>query len=147
MSYNLLMLILSIPYLLIYTTFRNWYGGWCPPARFILVLLPLYSFYIAYALEQMNNVIANLVFGLVTLYGFAYNLLSLKPVLVGFNSGTGRNHVLAQIHTLLFNRHLTDYLPSIFFPHHWGLFAMWLSVYVGITLLLLLISARRSIAL
>ncbi len=137
-GYSVLMLILSIPYLLLFTTFRLWSGGWCPPARFILVLLPLYSFYIAYALQLMNNVLSKLVFGLVTLYGFAYSLLSLKPVLVGFNSGTGRNHALAQIHRLLFNRHLTDYLPSVFSPQYWGLFVVWMGICVGVTLVLLI---------
>ncbi|HEX6554183.1 MAG TPA: hypothetical protein VF026_15565, partial [Ktedonobacteraceae bacterium] len=53
--YNLLMLVLTIPYILLFTSINNWTGGWSPPARLIFVLLPLYSFYLAYALEQINS--------------------------------------------------------------------------------------------
>src|SRR5438105_6746272 len=75
-AYHALMLVLSVPYILAFTTFRNWSGGWCPPGRLILVLLPMYALYIAYALEQMENMLANVMFALLALYGFAYGLLS-----------------------------------------------------------------------
>ncbi|GAC1385261.1 MAG: hypothetical protein NVSMB33_14200 [Ktedonobacteraceae bacterium] len=140
-NYNVLMLLLSLPYFLLFTTFKHWSGGWCPPARFILVLLPLYSFYVAYALEQMSNVVANLVFGLLTLYGLIYSWLSLEPTLLAFNNETGKNRALA--HILLFNQHITDYLPSVFVPHQTNLFAIWGSICIGLTLLLLLYSRKN----
>ncbi len=140
-AYHVLMLILSVPYIVAFTTFRNWSGGWCPPARLILVLLPMYAFYIAYALEQMENILANFVFTLLTLYGFAYDLLSLSPVLRGFHSGSGRNQTLVYIH--VFNRSITRYLPSVFLPHQTRLFVIWIGVFA--VLALLLICSKRGL--
>ena len=139
LAYNLLILTLSIPYILIFTSFRSWSGGWCPPARFILVLLPLYSFYLAYALQQINNILSNLVFGVSVVYGFIYNLLSLKAHLNGFNVGKGQNETLIYLQTLLHmhRHHLTDYLPSLFLPHQTRLFVAWIGLFVGLSLLLL----------
>ncbi len=134
-AYNVLMLILSVPYFLLFTTFRDWHGGWCPPARYILVLLPLYSLYVAYALEQIENILANGMFTLLTLYGFIYGLLSLAPVLHGFNSGVGRNRTLVGIQ--VFNHRITNYLPSVFLPHQERLFAIWIGIFIIVTLLLI----------
>jgi len=135
LAYNLLILILSIPYILLFTSFRYWAGGWGPPARFILVLLPLYAFYLAYALQQINNILSNLVFGASMVYGFIYNLLSVKDSHNGFNAGIGRNHTLASIP--IFRHHLTDYLPSLFLAHQTRLFVIWIASFVGLSLLLL----------
>jgi hypothetical protein len=135
MAYHVLMLIVSVPYILVFTTFRNWSGGWCPPARLILVLLPMYAFYIAYALEQMENILAHFVFMLLTLYGFAYNLLSLSPPLRGFNSGSGRNQTIMDIQ--VFSHSITSYLPSVFLPHQTRLFMLWIGVFAAIALLLI----------
>ena len=140
-AYHVLMLILSVPYILAFTTFRNWSGGWCPPARLLLVLLPMYAFYIAYALEQMENILANIMFALLTLYGFAYDLLSLSPVLRGFHSGSGRNQTLMYIQ--VFNRSITRYLPSVFLPHQTRLFVIWIGVFA--VLALLLICSKRGL--
>src|SRR5256884_8636399 len=67
--YNLLMLILTIPYILLFTSINNWTGGWSPPARLFFVLLPLYLFYLAYLLEQINSLFACLVVVASILYG------------------------------------------------------------------------------
>ena len=135
MVYHVLMLILSVPYILAFTTFRNWSGGWCPPARLILVLLPMYALYIGYALEQMENILANFVFTLLTLYGLAYGLLSLSPVLQGFHSGSGRNRTLMYIQ--IFNQSITRYLPSVYLPHQTRLFVIWIGIFAVLALLLI----------
>ncbi len=134
MTYHVLMLILSVPYILAFTTFRNWSGGWCPPARLILVLLPMYTLYIAYALQQLENIMANVLFALLTLYGFAYDLLSLTPGLRGFNSGSGSNRTLVYIQVL--NHSITKYLPSVYLPHQTRLFVVWIGTFAVLALLL-----------
>jgi hypothetical protein len=134
-AYNLLMLLLSLPYIILFTSFRNWTGGWSPPARFMLVLLPLYAFYLAYALEQINNKLSSFLLGLSVLYGFIYNLLSLWPSLNSFNGPNGRNRTLA--HLQVFQYPLTNFLPSSFLPNQTSLFVMWVGVCVGLAVILL----------
>ena len=143
LSYNLLMLTLSIPYILLVTSFKAWSGGWGPPARFILVLLPLYSFYLAYILEQINNILSSVIFGIAVLYGIIYNILSIMPILRSFNSGTGRSRTLEQVR--LFNHNVTDFLPSLFLPNQTGLFLIWIGLCVFLSLIIIGVSGRRSI--
>ena len=134
--YNLLMLILTIPYMLLFTSFNNWTGGWSPPARLIFVLLPLYSFYLAYALEQINTLFSRLVIAATMLYGLTYNLLSLSPPLNSFNAPTGYNRTI--IHLQLFNYRLTDLFPSMFLAHQTNLFALWFIIFTSLSCSLLL---------
>ena len=127
--YHLFVLVTSIPYIIGFTTLRHWSGGWCPPARFMLVLLPIYCFYIAYALEHIQSKLARNVFWLTFTYGFLYNIASILPPHNGFNGETGRNNPLA--YPQLFGYHLTDFLPSMFLPHQLGLFLLWIGLFIG----------------
>jgi hypothetical protein len=134
--YNLLMLLLTVPYILLFSSFKNWTGGWSPPARLIFVLLPLLSFYPAYALEQISTLFSQLVLAAAILYGLSYNLLSLTPPLNSFNSPTGYNRTI--MHLQLFNYRLTDLFPSIFLANQTGLFALWIIIFSGLSCTLLL---------
>lgn len=134
-SYTIAVLIVSLPYILTFSTLRHWSGGWCPPARFLMTLLPLYAFYVAYALEKADSKFARgwLTFSFV--YGFVYNVLSLLPVQNGFNGESGRNHTL--IYLQLFGHHLTDLFPSFFLPNQSGFIALWVAVFVALAALVL----------
>src|SRR5260370_451633 len=101
LAYNVLILAVSIPYIILLTTFRVWSGGFGPPSRFLVVVLPLWAFYLAYALEQINNALSKLVFGGTVAYGFTYSLLTVKDSYNGFNSGLGGNSTLLYLQTLL----------------------------------------------
>ncbi len=141
-QYNVLMIALSLPYLLIVNSFSLWSGGWSPPARFILVLLPLYSFYIAFALEQMRSVPAYLTFAVTVGYGFFYNLRTLTVSSFGFNGETGRNSTLFDLH--LFNRPITDYQPSLYLPHQEGLLSLWIGGTILVCVVLFFSRRRRT---
>ena len=138
LAYNVLILAVSIPYIILLTTFRDWSGALGPPARFLVVLLPLWAFYLAYALEQINNTLSKLVFGGTVAYGLIYSLLSIKAPYNGFNSETG-NGILVYLQTLLHmhRHHLTAYFPSIFLPHQTRLFVVWIGLFVGFSILLI----------
>ena len=142
LRYNLLMLLLSIPYILLFTSFKDWAGGWCPPARFILVLLPLSSFYLAYTLEQINSILSGLILGITMLYGCIYNILSVMPFLSSFNGGEGRNRALLRIQ--VFNHRLTDFLPSLFLPHQTRLFVTWIGLCIGLSLIMIIVSGLHA---
>jgi hypothetical protein len=139
---NLLVLILSIPYILLFTSFESWSGGWGPPARFILVLLPLYSFYLAYILEHSSKILSSVIFGVAIVYGTIYNILSVMPVLKGFNSGTGRNRTLDQVQ--VFSHRVGDFLPSLFLPNQARLFVIWIGLCACLSLIIIGVSGRHT---
>ncbi len=130
MFYTLSVLVISLPYILAFTTLRHWSGGWCPPARFLMTLLPLYSFYVAYALEKIDTKLSRRLLTFAFIYGFVYNVLSILPVQNGFNGETGRNHTL--IYIQLFGHHLTDIFPSFFLPNQTGIITAWVLLFAGL---------------
>jgi hypothetical protein len=138
LAYNVLILAVSVPYIILFTTFRSWSGGWSPPARFLVVLLPLWAFYLAYAYKQIKSILSKLAFGGTVAYGFIYNLLSIKDSYNGVNAGQG-NRTLVYLQTLLHmhRHHLTDNLPSMFLPHQTRLFVAWIGLFVGFSTLLI----------
>lgn len=135
LEYNLLIIIVSIPYIIAFTTLRHWSGGWSPPARFFTVMLPMYAFYLGYALEQINNRTSVILFKATIWFGFIYNILSILPTQFGFNGEAAQNHTITFIQ--LFGHHLTDYFPSSFVPGQTGLFIVWICLFVGISVMLI----------
>lgn len=135
--YNILVLLLTVPYVIETASLQDWTGGWCPPARFILVLLPLYAFYIAYVLQQRRNWLAMILFFIGTAYGIVYNRLALQH---SFNRKIGVNLTLTPITTGKYA--LVDYLPSLYRAHMTGVLIAWIAVYVLITLLLCVLPMR-----
>jgi hypothetical protein len=134
--YHLLVLLLSVPYIIAFTSFRHWSGGWCPPARFILVLLPLYSFYIAVVLDRTSNAFSLGLFRLAVWWGSFYNVLSLLALgNHGYNSESGQNSTLKLLRVGNFN--LTTYLPTVYRNGQTMLFLRWGAVYGIVTVLLL----------
>lgn len=112
-AYNASMFLVCVPYILVFTSFRHWSGGWNPPVRFLLVLLPLCSFYVAYAVERVRGKLVAVWLYCSLAYGFFYSLCAtLKPDNGGFNGERGRNRILDLIS--LAKLRVTSYLPSMF---------------------------------
>jgi hypothetical protein len=136
-GYHLLVLVVSVPYIVAFTSFRHWSGGWCPPGRFLLALLPLYAFYLAYVLERVNTMWLRILWRITLCYGFVYCLLSLLPPHNGFNAESGVNGTLAFLQ--VFSYSLTDILPSVYMPGKQWLLGLWICGYlIGACLLLAL---------
>jgi hypothetical protein len=151
LGYNLSMLIISLPYIILFASFRIWFGGANPPGRYLLVLLPLYCYYLAYALERLQNSLARAWFHVSIVYGLLYNLASISPPHNGFNAENGFNvtlHLLAYAHLPV-----TDYLPSLFackrslFPNceqrEVILFAVWIAFFSVLALLIVVQNNRK----
>ena len=144
LGYNLSMLIISVPYIILFASFRNWFGGANPPGRYLLVLLPLYCYYLACAMERLKNSLVRVWFYVSISYGLLYNLASIAPPHNGFNAEKGFNvtlQLLAFVHLPV-----TDYLPSLFackrslFPNceqrEVLLFAAWIAFFAGLAFLM-----------
>ncbi len=151
LGYNLSMLIISTPYIILFASFRNWFGGANPPGRYLLVLLPLYCYYLAYALERLQNSLARVWFYVSIGYGLLYNLASMSPPYNGFNAEYGFNvtlQLLAFVHLPV-----TDYLPSLFackqslFPNceqrEVTLFAIWIAFFSVLALLMVVQNRKK----
>src|SRR5581483_6903763 len=101
LSLHLLLVLLFIPYLLTFTTFRLWSGGWTPPVRFLVVLVPTLSFYMAWALQQAGSKLLNGFFALCTLFAFACGLAYIGAQKLGFNSGKGASLAMLHVQELI----------------------------------------------
>ncbi len=135
--YTILVLLLTIPYIVETASLQDWTGGWCPPARFIIVLLPLYAFYLAYVLQQRRNWLALLLFFVGTAYGILYNRLAL---LHSFNGKNGLNLTLVPLKWGKYA--LVNYLPSLYRAHMTQVLIIWIVVYLLLSLILCLLPIR-----
>jgi hypothetical protein len=109
---NLYFTLLAVCYLPLFVARYDWEGGWTPPGRFILVLLPVFAYYIGYLLDQPNRPLAWPAFWVLGALGTAYNLLSLQSPNHGFSSGVGQNQTIVYAQQLFLQRSIAEYLPS-----------------------------------
>jgi hypothetical protein len=78
----------------------------------MLVLLPVFAFYIGYFLDRRNRPLAWPVFWILAALGTAYNFLSLQTAAHGFSAGVGQNQTVVYFQQLVLRRSVTQYLPS-----------------------------------
>lgn len=138
---NLYFPILAVCYIALFVAKRDWQGGWTPPGRFILVLLPISAYYVGYLLDRLDRLdrpLAWPAFWLLGAMGAVYNLASLQSAHGGFSTGVGRNQTIGQIQKALLHRSLTRYLPSTVATIDYGTVVAWtlvLCVVCGFVLL------------
>lgn len=76
-SYAVLALALSLPALSVFASHWMWWGGPCPPARFIVPLVPLFVPAVAAAFGTMSGPVFHLLAGAATLATLALSRISL----------------------------------------------------------------------
>jgi len=109
----------------------------------MLVLLPLYAFYIAYVLDRVQNIFTYNLFRLTLWWGCFYNVLAMLTLTrYGFNTERGRNLTLFPLRMANFD--LAVYFPSVFQPHQGLLFAVWIGLYAVITGLLVFLAWHKN---
>lgn len=141
--FNLLMVFLFVPYVLVFTSFRDWGGGMCPPGRYILILTPLLSFYVAYALQKANSRILNALCTIFLLFAFAVDMAYLGAAGNGFSQGIGHNHAIRHLGNILhLSFNITAYFPSLYLHHQRPIFLAWLAGAIALTLLTLVFAWR-----
>ena len=109
---NLYFSLLAVCYASLFVARDDWEGGWTPPGRFILVLLPLFAYYVGYLLDRPNRLLAWPAFWIFGAIGLAYNLVSLLSPSHGFSSGVGQNQTIVYVQQHFLHLSLTRYLPS-----------------------------------
>lgn len=91
----LLAIFTAVPYFAAIAMIPWWHSGWCPPSRFLVILIPFFSIGIAQTLEKKPGLLL-LVFTrfLIIITGMIAFILTLLPIF-RYNNKTGSNHLLA----------------------------------------------------
>ncbi len=138
--YNIVVLCMTLPYLLSFTTFHLWFGGYSPPARFCMVLLPALALYMAYALDRLEESLRKRIITIAFWWGLIYNILSLLPPRNGFNDLWAHNMAMLFLH--VGNFYLTDLWPAVYVPNV-ARNALWLLGYLALSLWFVYLAVRE----
>ena len=150
LRFNLLALLLSLPYLVTIASFHNWDGAISPPARFLNVLVPLLAFYLALALQQAHSWIVTGLFLLFLGVTLLFEEISFSIPGGWINREDGYNPSLLRLEQTL-HLPLTEGVPSFFtqgrpsftLPEQAFLIAGWLALLGGLTLIVILLADRQ----
>ncbi len=106
--------VVALPYILVIASYNQWWGEWCPPARYLVPVLPLLAVPLSLALVELNGRFFRLVAALLSSLSLAvsimfmynphlmYNWQTLKPAVslswleanLPFMSGAGLGQLL-----------------------------------------------------
>ena len=120
------MALVAFPYFLLIANYAQWWGEWCPPARYLAPVLPLLGLPFSLALDAIKSAIFRGIYGVLlvlsflTTWGFLYqpqwmyNQPNGKSIL--FTKGL--SHLLNRLHMTLFDSSdLVGLFPSFVFPY------------------------------
>ena len=117
--------VVALPYTLVIANYAQWWGEWCPPARYLAPVLPLLALPFAFVLDNIHSILYKVIYGvllllsLLTTWGFLY-----QPQWV-YNQPDGKSllllHGLPEIGSALGlplgDINATRYLPSFVTPY------------------------------
>lgn len=107
-------LLIAAPYTLAFAPRLEWYGGWAPPFRYPLVLLPLFGLLLVFALDRRQP-LARAAWAGLGLLTFLLTLIWLIQPGFTYNTADGLNHLLHLVGHRL-DADLGRFLPSTVRP-------------------------------
>jgi hypothetical protein len=128
------LLTLTVPYVVLICTYSYWWGGYCPAARYIAAILPLFSYYLAFALQRINS---TLVLCGMTVLGLGTYAMALASDIFPndrFSAPGNHNYALDRL-SRLFHVNVARHIPSGWEAGNHPLFLTWF----GATLLVALV--------
>lgn len=151
LRFNMLVLLLALPYIVTIASFHNWSGAISPPARFMAVLVPLFAFYLALALQRARSWISTGLFLLFMGVALLYEGVSftIPGGWISWQQGQSQQGPLAVVGQAL-HLPLTQAVPAFFdrgrpifpLPAQIVPFTGWLLVLGGLTLATVLLARR-----
>lgn len=150
LRFNLLMLLLALPYIVTIAAFHNWSGAISPPARFMTVLVPLFAFYLALVLQQARNWFSTGLFLLFMGIALLYEGVSFTISGGWISWELGQSQPLSKIGQAL-HLSLTQAVPAFFsstgkpifpLPQQVAAFTGWLLFLIALTLATVLLARR-----
>jgi hypothetical protein len=143
LRFNVLLLLLSVPYIVTIASFHNWDGAISPPARFLTVLVPPLAFYLALALQRARSWVMNGLFLLFMGVSCLYEGVSLSIPGGWMNWEEGHSRPLLRIEQAL-HLPLTQGVPSVFLPKQALPMAGWFTLLGGLTLVVVLLAQSQA---
>ncbi len=142
------LLLAVVPYLLLIAFYRQWWGEWCPPARYLAPITPLLALPLAQALLALRrSVLYNLLFGGFTAVGWAIMAGFLAHPHSLWNQPNGKSDLFVWL-AAQSRLDLVPHLPAVvlwFFDHHflirWELLVAWAVLGLAVVLAGLLLLA------
>jgi hypothetical protein len=131
-----------VPYLTLITTFNQWHAGFTPPARYIMLLVPLMSFYVAYALQRLNSVVADCAAVLVGAATFALSVSTDIVPALRFSRPGQMNPGMKLLGNVV-KIHFVQHLPSAVFPKSWVHMMLWFAAATLLGVLIFLYGLSR----
>ncbi|GAA1038936.1 hypothetical protein GCM10009557_56310 [Virgisporangium ochraceum] len=116
-----------VVYVLTVSTFKTWWAGWSPPGRLLVVLTPLFAYYVAVVLQRLHSWIAVTVAALAALGGFLVSVTGDYYTVARFatSAGVGKDPVLEGLTERLHLGNLTHLLPSVRETPDSGFYLLW----------------------
>ncbi len=62
--------VVAVPYFLLIANYAQWWGEWCPPARYLAPILPMLGLPFSFALDNIKSVIYKGIYGVLLLLSF-----------------------------------------------------------------------------
>ncbi|HEX7736119.1 MAG TPA: hypothetical protein VF458_14800 [Ktedonobacteraceae bacterium] len=152
LRFNLLVLFLAVPYIITIAAFHNWDGAISPPARFLMVLVPVFSFYLALALQSARSWIINVIFIIFMGVSMLYEGVSMTLDGGWINWQRGFSPPLLLISQAL-HIPLVMGVPTVMQPikvnenHYSQVFpvTLWLVLLLGLALTVILLNRRQAV--
>jgi len=144
LGYHLSLLVAAGPYVLTTLSVGLWWGGWAPPARLFATILPLFAFYVGYALQRAHSGIVTGLVGVCVAVSVGWVVINQFTDTKGFSGGSGFMVPLAALEEIT-HKHLVNRLPNWNPGYHqdWDLFLYWGLVALGFGLAVWLFALRR----
>jgi hypothetical protein len=116
-----------VVYVLTVSTFKTWWAGWSPPGRLLVVLTPLFAYYVAVVLQRLHSWLAVTVAALAALAGFLVSVTGDYYTVARFatSAGVGKDPVLEGLTERLHLGNLTHLLPSVRETPDSGFYLLW----------------------
>lgn len=133
-----------LPYLVLICTFQVWWAGYSPPARFLVVIVPLLAFYVAYAMQRLDSIVLVCIALPVAIGTFALSLDANVFPFDRFNGPGSPNKAMVRLSHVLGGQRFLHHLPSAFAHHgEHRRFLAWSAATLAIGVALWLAGRRR----
>ncbi len=111
---HLILAVTIVPYVFAVSTYKVWWAGYSPPARYLMVVTPLLAYYVAATLQRLHNWVVTALAALAALAAFVVSAVGdvLVVATFGDSGGPGVDPLLNYVGDLFHIGRFAYLLPS-----------------------------------
>jgi hypothetical protein len=111
---HLILGVTMIPYVFAVSTYKVWWAGYSPPARYLMVVTPLLAYYVAVTLQRLHNWVVTALAALAALAAFVVSAAGdvLTVARFGDSGGPGVDPLLNYVGDMFHIGRFADLFPS-----------------------------------